>query len=307
MPLRSPSLLLLLLSGLSAEIQQTEVRAKVGSHCLLSCVYPGRLRFDLDDVYIYWQISKSNTAVTYHIPRNNSSGRADSRYQGRAHLSLDSVKQGNFSLHLRNVTPQDAQKFTCLVFRKSLNMRKILEAVVTLRVAANFSVPVVGRLVASTPSGPPQDQVLTFTCTSTDGYPQPKVYWINRTDASLLDRALHNDTVSLNARGLYDVVSVLTVPWVPSPSVGCCIENVLLQQNLTSSGPAEPSAGGNTSRITETPGLTPGEGSRAVIIIIIAVLGVVALALVGTWAKCRPRSYTGARAVTQEQELTDHS
>ncbi|KFO28103.1 DNA (cytosine-5)-methyltransferase 3-like [Fukomys damarensis] len=300
---KSPSLLLLLLSGLSAEIQQTEVRAKVGSHCLLSCVYPGRLHFDLDDVYIYWQISKSNTAVTYHIPRNNSSGQADSRYQGRAHLSLDSVERGNFSLHLRNVTPQDAQKFTCLVFRKSLNMRKILEAVVTLRVAANFSMPVVGRLVASTPSGPSQDQVLTFTCTSTDGYPQPKVYWINRTDASLLDRALHNDTVSLNVRGLYDVVSVLTVPWVPSPSVGCCIENVLLQQNLTSSGPAEPSAGGNTSRITETPGLAPGEGSRAVTIVI-AVLGVVAVALAGTWAKCRPRSYTGARAVTQEQELT---
>lgn len=70
-------------------------------------------------------------------------------------------------------------------------------------------------------------------CTSTDGYPLPNVYWINRTDNSLLDKALQNSTVSLNARGLYDVVSVLRIRRTPNVNVGCCIENVLLHQNLT--------------------------------------------------------------------------
>ncbi|EHB08227.1 ICOS ligand, partial [Heterocephalus glaber] len=297
----SPGLLLLLLGSLSAEIQQTEVRAKVGSDCLLSCMYPERLDFDLDDVYVYWQISESNTVVTYHIPKNNSSGQADSRYQGRAHLSLDSVRQGDFSLHLRNVTLQDAQRFTCLVFRKSLSMREVLRAVVSLRVAANFSMPVVSRLVASAPH---QDQALTFTCTSTDGYPRPNVYWINKTDHSLLDRALHNDTVSLNARGLYDMISVLTVPWAPGLSVGCCVENMLLQQNLTSSGPAEPSTGGNAGRITETPALPPGQRGTAVLGIVAVLVVVVLVAVAITWARCGHRSYTGARPVTHEQELT---
>lgn len=87
--------------------------------------------------------------------------------------------------------------------------------------------------VVSIPSAPSQDKELTFTCTSTNGYPRPNVYWINKTDNSLLDEALQNNTVSLNERGLYDVVSILKIQWSPNVNVGCCIENVLLHQNLT--------------------------------------------------------------------------
>lgn len=94
--------------------------------------------------------------------------------------------------------------------------------------AANYSMPVV-----SAPSDPSKDRELTFTCTSVNGYPRPNVYWINKTDNSVLDGGLQNHTVSVNAQGLYDVVSVLRVPWAPSINVGCCIENVLLHQNLT--------------------------------------------------------------------------
>uniref|UniRef100_A0A8C9PQY2 ICOS ligand n=1 Tax=Spermophilus dauricus TaxID=99837 RepID=A0A8C9PQY2_SPEDA len=216
-----------------AVIEAEEVRALVGSDVKLSCVYPGTDRFDLDDLFVYWQVSESNAVVTYYLPENSSTGLEDSHYKNRAHLSLDSMQQGDFSLHLRNVTPQDEQKFKCLVFRKSLELGRILEAVVTLHVAANYSMPVV-----STPSRPSAEQELTFTCVSTDGYPRPSVYWINKTDNSQLDKALHNDTVSLNQRGLYDVVSVLRIPWAPSVNVGCCIENALLHQNLTGTGEA---------------------------------------------------------------------
>lgn len=94
--------------------------------------------------------------------------------------------------------------------------------------AANYSMPVV-----SAPTAAPQDEELTFTCTSKDGYPRPNVYWINKTDNSLLDEALQNSTVSLNAQGLYDVVSILRIRRTPHVNVGCCIENVLLHQNLT--------------------------------------------------------------------------
>lgn len=87
--------------------------------------------------------------------------------------------------------------------------------------------------VVSAPTAAAQDEELTFTCTSTDGYPRPNVYWINKTDNSLLAEALQNSTVSRNARGLYDVVSVLRIRRAPHVDVGCCIENVLLHQNLT--------------------------------------------------------------------------
>nr|XP_030691421.1 ICOS ligand isoform X5 [Globicephala melas] len=228
---RSPGLLLLLLCGLRAEIQEEAIRAMVGSDVWLSCTYPEGNTFDLNDLYVYWQISvpgkqNTNSVVTYYLSGNSSAGHVNNHYKDRARLSLDGMKQGDFSLHLHNVTPQDEQKFNCLVFRKSLELEKILEVTVTLNVAANYSMPVV--------SGPSQDEELVFTCTSTNGYPWPKVYWINKTDNSLLDDALQNSTVSLNARGLYNVVSVLRIGRSPAVDVGCCIENVLLHQNLTS-------------------------------------------------------------------------
>ncbi|KAM6224056.1 ICOS ligand [Rhynchocyon petersi] len=138
------------------------------------------------------------------------------------------MERGDFSLHLQNITPQDEQTFHCLVLRKSLGFHKVLHVEVTLHVAANYSMPVV-----STPTDPSQDEEVTFTCKSTNGYPKPNVYWINRTDNSLLDEALQNSTVSVNEHGLYDVVSVLSVRWAPDLDVQCCIENVLLHQNLT--------------------------------------------------------------------------
>lgn len=106
--------------------------------------------------------------------------------------------------------------------------------------AANFSTPVIST------SGPvtPDQEGLTLTCISRNGYPKPNLYWINRTDNSLIDEALQNNTVSLNEWGLYDVISTLTVPWVAHVNVSCSIENVVLHQNLTSISQAGEAQGG---------------------------------------------------------------
>ncbi|XP_073743211.1 ICOS ligand isoform X3 [Callorhinus ursinus] len=236
MRLRSPGMFLLLLGALQAtDIQEQEVRALVGSDVKLSCGFHERRAFDLDDLYVYWQISIMGhpTTVTYYLSGNSSAGLEDNRYRDRAWLVPESMKHGDFSLHLYNITPQDEQKFNCLVFRKSLQLKKILEVMVTLHVAANYSMPVV-----QVPSGLSEDEELTLTCTSMNGYPKPNVYWINKTDNSMLTEGLQNSTVFLNARGLYDVVSVLRIRRTPSVNVGCCIENVLLHQNLTGIGQA---------------------------------------------------------------------
>ncbi|XP_075399017.1 ICOS ligand [Tenrec ecaudatus] len=214
----------------------------VGSSVELSCIYPEGTNFDLNDFYVYWQINEPKTVVTYYLPGNSSPRHEDNHYQNRAELSLHRMERGDFSLQLRNITLQDEQRFHCVVIRKSKGLERVLEVLVKLHVAANYSMPVV-----STPISPSQDEEVTFTCTSTNGYPQPKVYWVNRTDNSLLDEALQNNTVFLNERGLYDVVSILRVRWTSTMNVQCCIENKLLHQNLTSS-----------SQIGETPGETPG-------------------------------------------------
>ncbi|XP_053421504.1 ICOS ligand isoform X1 [Nycticebus coucang] len=266
----------------------------VGSDVELGCAVPEGSSFDLSELFVYWQISESDTVVMYHIPGNSSTGHVDTHYRNRAQLSPDRMKRGDFSLHLFNITPQDEQKFHCLVFWK---FNKVLEAVVTLHVAANYSMPVV-----STPSSPSQHE-LTFTCTSTNGYPRPNVYWINKTDNTLLDEALQNSTVSLNPKGLYDVVSVLRIGWSPSVNVGCCIENVLLHQNLTVSSQPETLIG-TRGKITEN----HSSANSYAAISILAVVAVV-VAVVTGWAcrsRCPRRRYTGAQAARPEPELTDH-
>lgn len=175
-----------------------------------------------------------------------------------------------------------------------------MEVAVTLHVAANYSMPVV--------SGPSQDEELTFTCTSTNGYPRPNVYWINKTDNSVLDSALQNNTVSLNARGLYDVVSVLRIGRTPHVNVGCCIENVLLHQNLTS-GQTETFTGTKDS-ITEDPVDGSHSGKHQQVFSVLAVLAVIVLLALATgWlcrSRCPPKSQTGAQVARPKLALAEH-
>lgn len=132
-----------------------------------------------------------------------------------------------------NLGPQRSRQTGCVIGSRAVcpsafDLQPLLPSPPTPSPAANYSVPVV-----LAPHGPSEDTELTFTCTSVNGYPKPNVYWINKTDNSVLPEGLQNSTVVLNARGLYDVVSVLRIGWTPSVNVGCCIENVLLHQNLT--------------------------------------------------------------------------
>ncbi|XP_059137698.1 ICOS ligand isoform X2 [Peromyscus eremicus] len=273
----------------------------VGSDVELSCVYPHRSNFSLNDLYVYWQIENHHpkTVVTYYLPNGSTGMYADNHYKNRAHLSLDRMKQGDFSLYLQNVTPQDTQEFTCQVFRESTELGNTLKKMVRLHVAANFSTPII-----STSSNPTEGQGLTFTCMSTNGYPKPNLYWINRTDNSLIDEALQNNTVYLNERGLYDVVSTLRIPWLAHVNVSCCVENVVLHQNLTSISQAENSTG-NNDRSTENP---PENDNRKNYAVLFSILAVVLVALVFAWvyrSRCLHRHYEGPRTV--EQELTDHA
>ncbi|CAH6789886.1 Icosl [Phodopus roborovskii] len=289
----SPCLLLLLISCLCAESEVKEIHAMVGSDVELLCADTHKSHFNLNDLYVYWQIESSKTVVTYHLPNGSTELYVDSQYKNRAHLSLERMKQGNFSLSLQNVTPQDSQEFTCLVF-ESEDLSEVLKETIRLHVAANFSTPVI-----STSGSPISSQELTFTCMSTNGYPRPNLYWINRTDNSLIAESLQNNTVYLNERGLYDVVSTLRIPWAPwaaHVNVSCSIENVVLHQNLTSISQAE-NYTGNNDKITKDPQENHSQKKNVAIFIILAILLLlVVVGIIFTWvcrSRCSCRQYTG--------------
>ncbi|GAB1295282.1 ICOS ligand [Apodemus speciosus] len=280
-----PGLLLLLFSSLCAEAEVKEVHAMVGSDVELHCIHPDKHHFNLNDLYVYWQIEDLRAVVTYYLPNESPGIHVNSSYKNRAHLSLDRMKQGDFSLSLKNVTPQDTQEFTCRVFRESTELGKALETVVRLYVAANFSTPVISTSGSSDPS-----QERTYTCMSKNGYPEPNLYWINKTDNSLIDKALQNNTVYLNELGLYDVFSVLRIPWTLHGDVICCVENVVLHQNITSISQAE-SFTGNKS--TENPPETHNREKKALFsVFAVPMVAVVVVIIVMYRHRCPHRSYT---------------
>lgn len=105
----------------------------VSSDVEFDCLYPDRNHFNLNDLlFVYWQIENPQTVVAYYLSNESTGVYVDDRYKNRAHLSLERMKQGDFSLHLQNVTPQDNQEFTCLIFRKT---KKVLNETVRLHVA----------------------------------------------------------------------------------------------------------------------------------------------------------------------------
>ncbi|XP_052020213.1 ICOS ligand isoform X2 [Apodemus sylvaticus] len=291
--------LFLLLFSLCAEAKVKEVHAMVGNDVELRCVHPDRHHFNLNDLYVYWQIENLRAVVTYYLPNESPGIYVNSSYKNRAHLSLDRMKQGDFSLYLKNVTPQDTQEFTCRVFRESTELGKALEEVVRLYVAANFSTPVISTSGSSDPG-----QERTYTCMSKNGYPEPNLYWINKTDNSLIDKALQNNTVYLNEWGLYDVFSILRIPWAPHGDVICCVENVVLHQNITSISQAESFTG---NKNPENPPETHNEGKVVLFSVLAVLLVVAAVAVILIMYRCRcpHRSYTGPRTV--QLELTGES
>ncbi|XP_028623735.1 ICOS ligand [Grammomys surdaster] len=286
-------LFLLLFISLRAEAEVKEVHAMVGNDVKLGCVDPHRSHFNLNDLYVYWQIDNLNAVVAYYLPNESPGIHVNSSYKNRTHLSLDHMKQGDFSLHLKNVTPQDTQEFTCRVFRESTVLDKDLEEVVRLYVAANFSTPVISTSGSSDPG-----QERTYTCMSKNGYPEPNLYWINRTDNSLIDKTLQNNTVYLNEWGLYDVVSTLRIPWTPHVDVVCCVENVALHQNITSVSHADSFTG---NQVTKNP-QEPHKAEMSTIFFVLAgVLGAVAVIFVMVYRYRRSRrSYTGPGTVQLE-------
>ncbi|ELK28625.1 Lipoma HMGIC fusion partner [Myotis davidii] len=94
--------------------------------------------------------------------------------------------------------------------------------------------------------------------------------------------------VFLIAQGLYHTVSVLSIRRTPHLNVGCCIENVLLHQNLTvSSQKGCESILGTTGSNTEIPGDAEAGRSRTFVAAIELLLTLVVAAAARWWCRSR--------------------
>ncbi|XP_074851363.1 ICOS ligand [Carettochelys insculpta] len=214
-----------------AAAAQRSVVSTVGSTAELSCIYTSAEKFILNNLRVYWQIEGgSNTCLVVHTfnsgNENDSESCAD--FKNRTRLFHDKLENGIFSLLLLNVSLRDARTYRCIVQKKDPVFKVIHDANVALKVAANNSLPVL--------SGPERihtniGEDMTFSCNYSQGYPEPNVYWINRTDNSSLRPSSLN--ITQDADGTYRVFSTLKIKATSTVKIECIIENELLQQNLT--------------------------------------------------------------------------
>lgn len=93
---------------------------------------------------------------------------------------------------------------------------------------ASYSQPILSGPIRNSSS---TEEEVTFSCRSGNGYPKPKVYWINKVNnshlsPSKLEITPHND-------GTFSVFSTLKVTATSNMQIECSIENEMLQENLS--------------------------------------------------------------------------
>ncbi|XP_074070228.1 ICOS ligand-like isoform X2 [Macrotis lagotis] len=306
MPLKLCTGYFLLLLGYLRAAKSEEVHGIVGGNVDLRCIRPGKKHFDLNEICVYWQTrNEPIVPLNSYIPGDDTSNYVDFKYKNRTSLTLEKMEQGDYSLHLSNITIGDELEYECIVINKSSTDR-LFTSIINLHVAANYSVPIVSDETNN-------NKEATFSCTSHNGFPKPKVYWVNKTDNSLLNQSLQNDTFTINEKGLFSVSSVLKIAWTPNISIECCIENVNLQQNLTVQSSFLLSGGGNINRhqFTTPPNESLPTGNipiMAIVIVFAILVGIPLLVVIWTKKLCKKKhryeDYTGPQGNRQMTETT---
>nr|XP_033797427.1 ICOS ligand isoform X2 [Geotrypetes seraphini]XP_033797428.1 ICOS ligand isoform X2 [Geotrypetes seraphini] len=192
---------------------------------MLRCIMAQPLNFPLDHLRVYWQTLDNKVVHTFLCGDNGKMYEA-LEYQGRSQLFWDKLQEGNFSLLLSNLSLSDNQIYKCIVMKNETKFIVIHEELITLNVGASYR--------PSDPSDPEVNEVesgeeVTFTCSSSNGYPEPKVHW---TDAT--HNGLPATSVTLHKNmGQYSVFSILKLNVTTDLNLSCSIENQLLQENIT--------------------------------------------------------------------------
>ncbi|XP_078535409.1 ICOS ligand-like isoform X2 [Lissotriton helveticus] len=202
---------------------QKQLVGVLGTSVNLSCVYPEKKTFPLDTLMIYWQNNEKAVVAHTFIGGQDDFKYQNQSYKNRTHLFKDRLKEGDFSLQISNLTLNDTMAYMCVVMQTHPATECIHKSCASLKVAARFSSPVL------TESGD------FLNCSSSNGHPKPKLYWINGENASSLNPSLSTTVVEYDPdTQLYSVRSQLRINTTTLRNISCRVENTVLMENLTS-------------------------------------------------------------------------
>ncbi|XP_066561922.1 T-lymphocyte activation antigen CD80 isoform X1 [Amia ocellicauda] len=235
----------------------------IGEATVLPCHYTGEERLEQRNIALEWRTD--SVVVHSFVNGEDVLNKQGKNYHNRTHLFKQHLEKGNFSLRLSDTGKEDEQHYKCLYYSKSIKKTIHLNKM-CLSVAAHYSEPGLHRVPV------PEGGDAQFSCSSSGGFPEPRVHWLlnsQRPPVDIVNTVYTQDPVT----GLYRVSSRLniTVNITQDITVSCTIENPRLNESRSS-------ATHHYHRQTED----QNEGSNSLLIagIVVAVAVAVAVAVI---------------------------
>ncbi|XP_034736718.1 T-lymphocyte activation antigen CD80-like [Etheostoma cragini] len=197
------------------------VLGMVGRPVSLPCVYPQLLPFV--NVSIEWR--RGEKVVLKSVWKKD--GDVEEWSINRATTPADAALTGDVSLQLPTVGPTEHNTSYSLLVTAGASQSTEL-CTVCLRTAASFSSPLLQREEAQ------QGEEAAFLCHSTGGFPEPAVYWLINNTEEPPEGSVRTLATSHPDSRLYNITSYLTANISQDASVSCIVENLIINQNLTS-------------------------------------------------------------------------
>uniref|UniRef100_A0A8B9M2U9 Ig-like domain-containing protein n=1 Tax=Accipiter nisus TaxID=211598 RepID=A0A8B9M2U9_9AVES len=249
-------------------LEEKIIFSKLGDNVTLNCIYQEK-DLPLTNLRVYWQIADDQeecSVVHALISGQDNESEQCVHFKNRTQLFWDKLENGDFSLLLLNVSQSDVRTYKCVVLQKTEYTRVIHQAEVVLSLAASYSQPILSGPIRNSNS---TGEEVTFSCRSGNGYPEPNVYWINKTDNShLLPSEL---TITPHTDGTYSVFSTLKVKATSNMQIECSIENRILQENLSANYTQQKQSNGSSTESHKNLQKN-GRGAQAAGIISIVIL-----------------------------------
>ncbi|XP_026702193.1 ICOS ligand [Athene cunicularia] len=295
--------LLLLLHILRAVIALEEVIvSKLGDNATLSCIYRGRELY-LKNLRVYWQIADDQeecSVVHALISGQDNESEQCIHFKNRTQLFWDRLENGDFSLLLLNVSQSDKHTYKCVVMQKTEYTKMVHQAEVVLSLAASYSQPILSGPIRNSDS---TGEEVTFSCRSGNGYPEPNVYWINKTDNSHLPPS--ELKITPHDDGTYSVFSTLKVKATSNMQIECSVENKILQENLSANYTQQKQSNGSSTESQKNLEKN-GQGAQAAgIISVVILIGLLAVLTCWLWRRRSSKlvSYTDVQPNEDKGEL----
>ncbi|XP_037389843.1 CD276 antigen-like [Pygocentrus nattereri] len=166
--------------------------AAPGGNATLECSFSTSKNLNLTNLIINWQ--HGETVVHSFYLGQDQLDRQGQAYKGRTHLFKDELLEGNASLRLIRMQPDDEGEYSCYVNNEQDSTTRRLKVIL----AALFDEPLL--------SLQPTCDSINITATLSNGFPQPEIRWFDSSGRDILQTS----TIQLDTRGRYKVSSTIS-------------------------------------------------------------------------------------------------